>query len=71
MKYTLTIQRKVGTNTYDSVLILITEDYGKLKLALSDVQGIFIQNHTYITTTTRRNEYSIDVAVEYDLTKGE
>ena len=71
MKYTITIQRKTGTNMFDSLMVLVTEDYEDYRNAITNLREMFMQNKSYLTSSELHDEHVTRCFIEYDLSKGE
>lgn len=71
MKYTITIQRKTGTNAYDSLMVLITTNCNEYVTAFNSLTKTFKRNKSLIRREILLDEDVIRTFIEYDLTKGE
>lgn len=71
MKYTITIQRKTGTNIFESLMVLVTEDNNQFINAIENLRKMFMVNKTYLTSSIHNGEHATRCFIEYDLSKGE
>lgn len=71
MAYTITIQRKVGTNAYDSLIVLATKYKGIFTMHLGKIVRMFQDNGSYLSCEFRYDEDVTRAYIEYDLSKGE
>lgn len=65
MKYTITIQRKIGKNTFDSLLVLITEYYNEYLNAQNNLIMMFKHNTTFIKSDEFKYEDITHLYIEY------
>ena len=66
MKYTITIQRKTGTNAYDSLMVLITLNRNEYVTAFNSLTKIFKRNKTLIRREILQDEDVIRAFIEYE-----
>ena len=71
MKYTITIQRKTGTNIFESLMVLVTEDNNQFISAFESLRKMFMVNKTYLTSSIHNGIDITRCFIEYDLSKGE
>ena len=71
MKYTITIQRMTGTNAFESLMVLVTENWEDYIDAMFNLREMFMRNRTYLNTSEHRDESITRCFIEYDLSKGE
>lgn len=71
MKYTITLQRKTGTNLFESLMVLVTEDNSQFVNAIESLRNMLRANKTYLTSSIHNGEYATRCFIEYDLSKGE
>lgn len=66
MKYTIDIQRVVGTNVIEDLLVLITEDQNEYYKAWHDLTIMFERNKTFIKSAEYKNEDITRLYLTYD-----
>lgn len=71
MKYTITIQRKTGTNAYDSLMVLASNNFNEYLAACTSLTKMFKRNKSFIRRETLQDEGVLRSFIEYDLSKGE
>ena len=71
MKYTITLQRKTGTNIFESLMVLVTEDNTQFINAIENLRKMFMANKSYLTSSIHNGETITRCFIEYDLSKGE
>lgn len=71
MKFTITLQRKTGANVFESMMVLVTEDYGYYCESVINLRKLFIQSNTYLAASEHKGEDVTRGFIEYDLSKGE
>ena len=71
MKFTITIRRRTNPNTYDSIMVLISESYNEYLAAFNSLEKMFKRNKTLICKEILQDEDVIRGFIEYDLSKGE
>ena len=66
MKYTIDIQRVVGKNVVDDLLVLITEDYNEYLKAWQNLTLMFERNKTFVKSAEYKNEDVTRLYLTYD-----
>ena len=69
MKYTIDIQRVIGTNVVDDLLVLITEDYDEYSTAMINLTNMFERNGTLVKTQHFKTEEFIRLYITYDFNR--
>lgn len=70
MKFTIDIQRVVGLNVVDDLLVLITEDHDEYLKAWHDLTIMLERNKTFIKSQEFKNEDVTRLYLEYDFNRG-
>ena len=70
MKYTITIQRMTGTNAFESLMVLVTENWEDYIDAMFNLREMFMRNRTYLNTSEHRDDNITRCFIEYDLSRG-
>lgn len=71
MTYTIHLQRKTGTNSVDSIMVLCTHNQSTFTSQLGQLQVMFAVNNTLVSVHTLKEPDVIRAYIEYDLSKGE
>lgn len=66
MKYTIDIQRVVGKNVVDDLLVLITEDHNEYLKAWQNLTLMFEHNKTFVKSAEYKNEDITRLYLTYD-----
>lgn len=69
MKYTIDIQRVVGTNVVDDLLVLITEDQNEYLNASFDLIKMFQTNKTFVKSERYKNDDIQRLYIIYDFNR--
>lgn len=69
MKYTITLQRKIGKNTFDSLLVLITENQTECFDAIKTLTLMFETNKTFVSSSMEKHEDVTHYFLTYDFQK--
>ena len=70
MKYTIDIQRVIGTNVVDDLLVLITEDYDEYSTAMINLINMFERNGTLVKTQQFKGDKCTRLYITYDFNRG-
>lgn len=66
MKYTITLRRRIVPNVYDSLMVLISENYNEYIAAFNSLCKIFKRNKTLICKEILQDEDVIRAFIEYE-----
>ena len=70
MKYTIDIQRVVGLNIVDDLLVLITEDRDEYLKAWQNLTLMFERNKTFVKSYQYENKDITRLYITYDFNRG-